>query len=189
VDGRSRLCGTLWPGAKTRCSISLLSRDPRPLGNATDCALRWSVNACSIKAYGELIARWPGSFSASLREIFSLYRSRKTLATKGTDSQTAEKLCFRLDFSRVPKMFSGGKMDEEGCAGGNSIEWEKETRLFMEKSRAKTGRRKESGYQIPLSLPVIFCPTAAAVASHGSRLSRALLCSSPFCSMPVSCDP
>lgn len=30
-------------------------------------------------------------------------------------------------------------------------------------------------YQTPLSLPVIFCPTRAAVAGHGRRLKRALL--------------
>jgi hypothetical protein len=44
-------------------------------------------------------------------------------------------------------------------------------------------------HQIPLSLPVIFCPTAAAVASHGSKPRRALLYNSPFRSKPVSCVP
>ena len=42
---------------------------------------------------------------------------------------------------------------------------------------------------MPLSLPVIFCPTAAAVASHGSKPRRALLCSSRLSSKPVSCVP
>ncbi len=44
-------------------------------------------------------------------------------------------------------------------------------------------------YQIPLSLPVIFCPTAAAVARHGNKLSRTLFRSSRFSSRVVSCDP
>lgn len=37
-----------------------------------------------------------------------------------------------------------------------------------------------SAYQIPLSLPVIFCPKAAAVARHGNKLSRTVLPSSPL---------
>lgn len=44
-------------------------------------------------------------------------------------------------------------------------------------------------YQMPLSLPVIFCPTTAAVASHGNRLSRAPLCNSRLRIRPASCFP
>ena len=44
-------------------------------------------------------------------------------------------------------------------------------------------------HQIPLSLPVIFCPTAAAVASQGNKPRRALLCNSRLRSKPVSCVP
>jgi hypothetical protein len=48
---------------------------------------------------------------------------------------------------------------------------------------------KLSRYQIPLSLPVIFCPTAAAVARHGNKLSRTLFFNSRFRSKAVSCEP
>jgi len=43
-------------------------------------------------------------------------------------------------------------------------------------------------YQIPLSLPVIFSPKAAAVASHGKRLSRAVLRSLPWRMSVVSSE-
>lgn len=45
------------------------------------------------------------------------------------------------------------------------------------------------GYQIPLSLPVSFCPTTAAVASQGNKPSRALLFNSRLRSSPANCDP
>ena len=41
-------------------------------------------------------------------------------------------------------------------------------------------RESSADYQIPLSLPVIFCPMAATVARQGSKLSRAVLRSWPF---------
>jgi hypothetical protein len=43
-----------------------------------------------------------------------------------------------------------------------------------------------SAYQTPLSLPVIFWPTAAAVARHGNKLSRTLFLSSRLSSKVVS---
>ena len=44
-------------------------------------------------------------------------------------------------------------------------------------------------YQIPLSLPVILCPTKAAVARHGNRLSRAPFSNSRLRNRLASCAP
>ena len=55
--------------------------------------------------------------------------------------------------------------------------------------RCEGGIPEPSTYQIPLSLPVIFCPTAAAVARQGNKLSRTLFRNSRFSSRVVSCDP
>ena len=45
--------------------------------------------------------------------------------------------------------------------------------------------KRIADHQIPLSLPVIFCPTAAAVASQGNKPRRALLCNSRLRNNPV----
>ena len=47
----------------------------------------------------------------------------------------------------------------------------------------------KNSHQIPLSLPVIFCPTSAAVASHGKRLRRAPLSNCRRRITLANCEP
>ncbi len=57
-------------------------------------------------------------------------------------------------------------------------------------NRPKMQRRIDGSqpYQIPLSLPVIFWPTAAAVARQGNKLSRAVFFNSRLSKKVASCD-
>lgn len=60
---------------------------------------------------------------------------------------------------------------------------------LLRSSPAAMPSLRNASYQIPLSLPVSFCPITAAVASHGNRLSRAPHCSSLLPSASASCAP
>ncbi len=104
-----------------------------------------------------------------------------TSSKKETSPAASSSLCARLTESRE---FQPGSIARCAivtiaflAAGGPSLE------LFG------GGGISSSAYQIPLSLPVIFCPTAAAVARQGNKLSRTLFRNSRFSSRVVSCEP
>jgi hypothetical protein len=100
VERRTRLCGTLWQVRNFLFYVATIALAEAP-GNATDCALRWSLNSCSRKIYGELIARRPGSFSAWLREFFSLHMRGTLKSARSPGKQSYFGFLLTMD-QRVP---------------------------------------------------------------------------------------